>query len=83
MEPQNSNKAGLKQQGSQDLDRLSKPLRLELKQGCLDKAVSGGLAAYVRRWDSQLAPVFAAYGALRGAERKAVVESALKTLAAR
>ncbi len=32
------------------LEKLIKPLKLELKQGCQDKAVVGGLAAYSKAW---------------------------------
>jgi ATP-dependent DNA helicase RecG len=77
-EVQNSSKAGPAAQG----ERLSKPLRLELKQGCLDKAVSGGLEAYVALWAPERAPAFAGYAAWTVAKRQKAVEAALKTLEA-
>src|SRR5262245_10755967 len=49
----NSNKAP---NGDQARERLLKPLKLELKQGCLDKAMSGGLEANVMAWVQSAAP---------------------------
>jgi ATP-dependent DNA helicase RecG len=34
----------------QSVEKLSKPLRLELKKGCTDTAASGGMSSYVRAW---------------------------------
>jgi ATP-dependent DNA helicase RecG len=64
----------------QAASRLLKPLRLELKQGCLDKAVAGGLEAYVRRWAPALAVEFDGYSGLAAERRRPVVEAALASL---
>jgi ATP-dependent DNA helicase RecG len=80
MKALNSNKAGQDGQGGEDLSRLLKPLRLELKQGCLDKAVSGGLAAYVLRWGGDLGGRFKGYATLAVAPRQALVRETLESL---
>lgn len=49
---------------------LAKPLRLELKQGCLDKAVSGGLEAYVKRWAPEQAGLVKGYADLEPEQRR-------------
>lgn len=64
------------------LERLRGPLRLERKQGFEDRAVSGGLEAYVRLWEPALAPRFAAYGGMDKAQREAAVAAAESVLPA-
>jgi len=59
---------------------LEKPLRLELKQGCLDRAVSGGLEAYVRRWAPESSGLLQGYGSLGAAKRRERVEALLAAL---
>jgi ATP-dependent DNA helicase RecG len=56
-------------------------LRLELKQGCLDKAVSGGLEAYVRRWAPEAAGLLQGYGSLGPEKRRERVEALVAALA--
>ena len=78
---ENSNKAAQAGQATGQ-ERLTKPLKLELRQGCLDKAALGGLEAYVRRWAPTLAAAFAGYAASAPATRRRVVEHALAALQA-
>src|SRR5262249_3417400 len=73
-------KGGEAGQDGADGSRLLKPLRLELKQGCLDKAAAGGLAAYAARWGGSLGARFKDYAKLAPAARKTMVEEALSTL---
>ncbi|HTB22722.1 MAG TPA: ATP-dependent DNA helicase RecG [bacterium] len=61
-------------------ERLLKPLALELKQGCLDKAVTGGLEAYVSRWMPELGPLFAGYGSKTSDARKKIVSETLSKI---
>jgi ATP-dependent DNA helicase RecG len=62
------------------LDRLLKPLRHEWKQGCLDRAVSGGLEAFVGRWAPDLAKDFAGYAAMTPEGRRTALARALARL---
>jgi ATP-dependent DNA helicase RecG len=64
----------------QAASRLLKPLRLERKQSCQDKAVSGGLEAFVLRWAPELARDFAGYTGMDPERRRAAVERALAAL---
>ncbi|MGH7442018.1 MAG: hypothetical protein ACREKE_05025, partial [bacterium] len=54
-------------------ERLRKPLALELKKGCGDSAVSGGLEAYIKRWAPDLASKFKGYPGLDVQKRKTLV----------
>lgn len=56
--------------------RLLGPLRLERRQGFADRAVSGGLEAFVARWAPALAPDFAGYARMDRAARQAAVARA-------
>src|SRR5438552_2732729 len=71
--------------------RLEKPLRLETKQGFLDRAVSGGMEAYVKRWAPKaganlakaMVPLFDHYSNLSPQDRKRPVLKALELLGQR
>jgi ATP-dependent DNA helicase RecG len=52
---------------------LAGPLRLERRQGFADKAVQGGLEAYVRRWAPELGPHFEGYAGMAAADRERAV----------
>jgi ATP-dependent DNA helicase RecG len=67
-------------EGQAGLERLLKPLALELKQGCLNKAVSGGLEAYVSRWAPEWAGLFAGYAQSPSADRIKAVNEGLRRL---
>ena len=79
MKPQNSNNYGGGEQGAL-VARLLKPLRLELKQGCLDKAMGGGLEAYAAPWAGAPGKPFTGYAGLSPAQRQPLVEAALAHL---
>ncbi len=81
MEEQNSNNSKQGEQGAPDPARLIKPLRLELQQGCADKAASGGLEAYLERWGGPLAGAFKGYAKMGLEVRRQVVVDALAGLA--
>ena len=81
MQEQNSNNSGQGAQGAPDPARLLKPLRLELQQGCLDKAASGGLEAYLARWGGALAGRFKGYAGMKPEARRALVVDSLTALA--
>jgi predicted flap endonuclease-1-like 5' DNA nuclease len=81
MEEQNSNNSKQGAQGAPDPARLIKPLRLELQQGCLDKAASGGLEAYLQRWGGALGVRFKGYAKMAPEARKQLVVESLTSLA--
>ncbi|HXC64968.1 MAG TPA: hypothetical protein VNZ67_11460, partial [bacterium] len=64
----------------QAASRLLKPLRLELKQACQDKAVAGGLESFVRRWTPDLAAGFTGYAGMAKPDRVLAVQRALAVL---
>ncbi|HTA17555.1 MAG TPA: hypothetical protein VK786_07405, partial [bacterium] len=54
---------------------------MELKQGCLNKAVSGGLEAFVLRWaPEELGTIFVAYAEKDIEARKKAVSKALSKI---
>jgi ATP-dependent DNA helicase RecG len=59
---------------------LAGPLRLERRQGFADKAVQGGLEAYIQRWAPELAPAFRGYSAWDARRREAAVVAAEEAL---
>jgi ATP-dependent DNA helicase RecG len=63
--------------GQAGVERLLKPLALELKQGCLNKAVSGGLEAFVLRWAPELGLIFVGYAEKDIESRKRAISKAL------
>src|ERR1700722_3657447 len=63
--------------GQAGVERLLKPLALELKQGCLNRAVAGGLEAYVLRWAPDLGLIFVGYAEKDIESRKKAISKAL------
>jgi ATP-dependent DNA helicase RecG len=76
---------------NQNLETLAKVLRLELRQGCQDRAAQGGLAAFSLQWlgkaglpQAQVGPLiraFEPYASLLPQARQEVVRRALAALA--
>ncbi len=74
-------------------EKIKKPLQLELKQGCQDKAVSGGLAAFLRLWlekegwspqaKAQAAALASGYAGFPPAQRQAALGRLLEAFASR